>query len=36
MAQLYVANRSATDLNIDKIIQKLKYSLVGLGIFQVH
>jgi hypothetical protein len=36
MAQLYVANQLATDLNIDKIIQKLKYNLVGLGIFQVH
>jgi CRISPR/Cas system CSM-associated protein Csm5 (group 7 of RAMP superfamily) len=32
MAQIAIANRLATDLNIDKIIYKVKYKLIGFGV----
>jgi hypothetical protein len=32
MAQIAIANRLVTNLNIDKIIHKVEYGLVGFGI----
>jgi hypothetical protein len=32
MAQIAIANQLATDLNIDKIIRKLEYELIGFSV----